>query len=129
MQETLDAIAKADLITLGPGSLFTSIIPNLLVKGIAEAIRESPAIKLCFMNLMWQPGETIEYKASDHVEAIQEHARTQLIDVVAVNTAPIPALLQREYARKRALPVENDLKAIGASRCQGDRQTTGRKRA
>ena len=74
MQETLDAIAKADLITLGPGSLFTSIIPNLLVKGIAEAIQESPAIKLCFMNLMWQPGETIEYKASDHIEAIQEHA-------------------------------------------------------
>jgi uncharacterized cofD-like protein len=112
MQETLDAIARADLITLGPGSLFTSIIPNLLVKGIAEAIQESPAIKLCFMNLMWQPGETIEYKASDHIEAIQQHAGMQLIDVVAVNTAPISALLQQRYARKSALPVEIDLKRL-----------------
>ncbi len=112
MQETLDAIANADLITLGPGSLFTSIIPNLLVKGIAQAIEQSPAIKLCFMNLMWQPGETIDFKASDHIEAIQQHAGAKLIDVVAVNTAPISVSLRREYARKRALPVENDLKRL-----------------
>jgi uncharacterized cofD-like protein len=117
MQETLEAIAKADLITLGPGSLFTSIVPNLLVKGISEAIEQSPAIKLCFMNLMWQPGETIEFKASDHVEAIQKHAGRQLLDAVAVNTSPISVLLKREYAMQRALPVENDierLEALGA---------------
>jgi uncharacterized cofD-like protein len=112
MQETLDAIAKADLITLGPGSLFTSIIPNLLVKGIPEAIEQSSAIKLCFMNLMWQPGETIDFTASDHVHAIQQHARSRLIDVVAVNTAPLSAFLQREYAVKQALPVANDLKRL-----------------
>ena len=109
MQETLDAIGKADLITLGPGSLFTSIVPNLLVKGIPEAIEASPAIKLCFMNLMWQPGETIDFKASDHVDAMQQHAGRKLIDVVAVNTAPLSAFLQRQYAAKCALPVENDI--------------------
>ena len=109
MQETLDAIGKADLITLGPGSLFTSIVPNLLVKGIPEAIEASPAIKLCFMNLMWQPGETIDFKASDHVHAMQQHAGRKLIDVVALNTAPLSAFLQRQYAANLALPVENDM--------------------
>jgi uncharacterized cofD-like protein len=109
MRETLEAIANADLITLGPGSLFTSVIPNLLVRGISEAIEKSPAIKLCFMNLMWQPGETIDFRASDHLEAIQKHAGRRLVDVVAVSTSPISELLQREYAMQRALPVENDI--------------------
>ncbi|HYI96037.1 MAG TPA: uridine diphosphate-N-acetylglucosamine-binding protein YvcK [Bryobacteraceae bacterium] len=112
MQETLEAIANADLITFGPGSLFTSIIPNLLVKGIPEAIEQSPAIKLCFMNLMWQPGETIDFRASDHVEAIQKHAGRQLIDAVAVSTSPISILLKRQYAMQRALPVENDIERL-----------------
>ena len=57
----LDAIAEADLITLGPGSLFTSVIPNLLVEGIPAAIRRSPAVKAYFVNLMWQPGETMNF--------------------------------------------------------------------
>ena len=70
----LTAIAEADLITLGPGSLFTSIVPNLLVHGIAAAIRSSPALKCYFVNLMWQPGETDEFSASDHVRAIHRHA-------------------------------------------------------
>lgn len=109
LQETLDAIERADVITLGPGSLFTSIVPNLLVKGISEAIEASPAMKLCFMNLMWQPGETIDFTASDHVAAIEQHARRKLVDVVALNTAPISSRLQRQYAEKRALPVENDV--------------------
>lgn len=112
MPETLEAIANADLITIGPGSLFTSVIPNLLVQGIPEAIEESSAIKLCFMNLMWQPGETIDFKASDHLEAIQEHAGRKLVDVVAVSTSPISVLLKRKYARNRALPVENDVERL-----------------
>src|SRR5438132_1376437 len=66
----LTAIAEADVITLGPGSLFTSVIPNLLVDGIPEAIRSSPAVKAYFVNLMWQPGETTDFSASDHVRAI-----------------------------------------------------------
>jgi uncharacterized cofD-like protein len=110
--ETLQAIAAADIITFGPGSLFTSVIPNLLVKGVPEAIAASSALKVYFVNLMWQPGETIDFKASDHVRAIHEHAGRNLIDVVVVNTKPIPALLQRRYAVNRSLPVENDMENL-----------------
>lgn len=112
LPETLAAIAQADLITLGPGSLFTSLIPNLLVTGIPEAIRESPAIKAYFMNLMWQPGETMEFRASDHVAAIHQHARGKLIDCVVLNTRPIRPALRRQYATQHALPVENDLNRL-----------------
>jgi uncharacterized cofD-like protein len=108
MQETLDAIAQADLITLGPGSLFTSIVPNLLVRGISNAIAESPALKLCFINLMGQPGETIGLTAAEHVEAIHHHAGVKLVDLVAVNTTSITSKLQQRYARKQASPVLND---------------------
>jgi uncharacterized cofD-like protein len=108
MPETIEAIGKADLITLGPGSLFTSIIPNLLVKGIPEAIAASPALKVCFVNLMWQPGETLQFTAADHLDAIHEHARRKLIDVVVVNTRPIAPSLRSTYAAERAMPVEND---------------------
>jgi uncharacterized cofD-like protein len=106
--ETLEAIARADLITLGPGSLFTSVIPNLLVEGIPQAIRESPALKAYFVNLMWQPGETSGFSAADHVAAIHKHAGAKLLDYVIMNARPISASLRRKYARLRALPVEND---------------------
>ncbi|MBI3210518.1 MAG: YvcK family protein [Candidatus Solibacter usitatus] len=108
LEETMAAIASADLITLGPGSLFTSVIPNLLVDGIPAAIRKSKAVKAYFCNLMWQPGETIEYRASDHVEAIDRHAGGPLLDCVIVNTRLVTAPLQRKYAKQRALPVEAD---------------------
>jgi len=75
LTETLDAIQNADLITLGPGSLYTSVIPNLLVDGIPQAIASSPATKVYFMNLMTQPGETTGYNASDHLQALRDHAR------------------------------------------------------
>jgi uncharacterized cofD-like protein len=114
LEETLEAIAQADAITLGPGSLFTSIIPNLLVKGIPEAIAKSPAVKACFVNLMWQPGETPRFTAADHVAAITEHAGMNLLDYVVVNTRPIGAALLRKYARQDALPVENDLERLNA---------------
>jgi uncharacterized cofD-like protein len=112
LQETLDEIRKADLITLGPGSLYTSVIPNVLVNGIAEAIESSPAIKTYFVNLMWQPGETIHFTASQHLRAIHEHARRKLIDCIVLNTAPIPAGLKRKYARAKVKPVENDTEAL-----------------
>jgi uncharacterized cofD-like protein len=114
IRETLAAIESADVITLGPGSLFTSVIPNLLVKGIPEAIQRSPAIKVYFVNLMWQPGETLSFTASDHVSAIYDHARHKLIDVAVINTKPIPALLQSKYAAQRAMPVENDISKLHA---------------
>jgi uncharacterized cofD-like protein len=112
LDETLDAIRNADLITLGPGSLYTSVIPNLLVRGIPKAIEESPALKACFVNLMWQPGETIGMRASDHVTAVLRHARRRVIDYVIVNTAPISQPLRRRYAEQQARPVENDLSNI-----------------
>jgi uncharacterized cofD-like protein len=112
MKETLQAIAAADLITIGPGSLFTSVIPNLLVEGISDAIRKSPAIKAYFVNLMWQPGETIEFRASDHVAAILAHAGTGVLDYAIVNTRPIGAPLKRRYAVHRAMPVENDTETL-----------------
>src|SRR5215471_998202 len=73
LPETLAAIAQADLITLGPGSLFTSVIPNLLVNGIPKAIADSHALKVYFINLMTQPGETVRMKASEHVLALLRH--------------------------------------------------------
>jgi uncharacterized cofD-like protein len=109
LPETLDAIANADLITFGPGSLFTSIVPNVLVRGIPEAIAASPAMKAFFVNLMWQPGETVNFTASDHVATLHEHAGRPLIDVAILNSRPLtPAVLDR-YAAKKAKPVEHDV--------------------
>lgn len=112
LPETLDAIAKADLITLGPGSLYTSVIPNLLVRGIPEAIERSSALKVYFVNLMWQPGETINFSASQHIQAIQAHAGRPLIDCAVLNTGAISPALKRKYARVHVKPVENDLEML-----------------
>ena len=112
LSETLEAIRQADLITMGPGSLYTSVIPNLLVRGIAQAIRRSGALTACLVNLMWQPGETTGMRASDHVQAILDHAGRGLIDFAVVNTAAIGAPQKRHYAHALALPVENDLEGL-----------------
>jgi uncharacterized cofD-like protein len=112
LRATLDAIAKADLITLGPGSLFTSVIPNLLVKGIPGAIRKSPALKAYFVNLMSQPGETIDFRASDHVQAIVDHAGMSLLDCAIVSTTRISPARRREYAEQQASPVETDTERL-----------------
>jgi uncharacterized cofD-like protein len=110
--EALDAIATADLITLGPGSLFTSVIPNLLVAGVPAAIRRSPAVKAYFVNLMWQPGETSDFRASDHVRSILRHAPKLQLDYAILNSRPIRPALRARYARQAAKPVENDSDAI-----------------
>jgi hypothetical protein len=110
LPETLAAIEEADLITLGPGSLFTSVIPNLLVEGIAPAIQRSRALKAYFVNLMWQPGETIGFRASDHVEAIHLHAGMHAHRRGG-----------GEYARHQrppATPVRRPERALGAQRCR-----------
>jgi uncharacterized cofD-like protein len=111
---TLQAIAEADLITLGPGSLFTSVIPNLLVGGIPAAIRASKAAKAYFVNLMWQPGETMTFRASDHVRAIYRHAGPGLIDYAIVNVGLIRPALRRKYARQEVMPVEVDVDGLEA---------------
>ena len=112
MADTLAAMARADLIVMGPGSLFTSVIPNLLVEGMSAAIRRSPALKAYFVNLMWQPGETMNFSASDHIRAIHKHAGGKLIDCAIVNVAPIQMAARKRYERQQALPVENDVDRI-----------------
>jgi uncharacterized cofD-like protein len=113
LAEALHAIAAADLITLGPGSLYTSVVPNLLVDGIPRAIASSPALKAYFVNLMSQPGETTHLRASDHVSALLRHAgrayNRSLIDVCVVNTRPIVGSVLRRYQSAAATPVENDV--------------------
>jgi uncharacterized cofD-like protein len=112
LKETLKAIREADLITLGPGSLFTSMVPNLLVDGIPAAIRRSKALKACFVNLMSQPGETTGLSAAEHVKAICDHAGARVVDLAVVNSSPIAAPLRRRYATQSAMPVINDIDEI-----------------
>lgn len=108
LKDALDAIAAADLITLGPGSLYTSIIPNLLVDGIARAIRRSKAAKAYFCNLMWQPWETMTYSAYDHVKALLDHGGKGAIERVILNTTPLTGPQRRLYAAGKVFPVELD---------------------
>ncbi len=114
MPQTLDAIAQADIITIGPGSLFTSLIPNLLVRGIAHAIVKSPAIKVYICNLMTQPNESLGLTAADHIRALNRHAQEQLFDYALINRTPISDELKLKYAREGACPIINDLEAIAA---------------
>jgi uncharacterized cofD-like protein len=108
LPESLEAIANADLITLGPGSLFTSVIPNLLVDGIAEALKASRAPKVYICNLMGEPGETEGYRASDHLRAVSEHAGGGIINCILVNSEALPEWMLERYAREGASPVEVD---------------------
>jgi len=109
----VEAIEEADMIVLGPGSLYTSIIPNLLVKGVAEAIFSSEAIKLYVCNVMTQPGETEGYSVSEHIYEMFSHAGGKLFDQCLVNSNPAdPAVLER-YIMRGAEPVEEDAKAVG----------------
>src|SRR5438874_12411336 len=84
LPETLEAIAKADMITIGPGSLFTSLIPNLLVHGIPEAIAASRAIKVYICNLMTQANESLGLSASEHIRKLYEHAGVPILDYAVV---------------------------------------------
>jgi len=114
LQETLAALQQADLITVGPGSLYTSLIPNLLVHGIPEQIARSRALKVYVCNLMTQPGESRGYSAANHLRALHEHAGRKLFDVVILNTRPVSSSLLRRYAADGAAPVVNDLAAVRA---------------
>ena len=90
LQDSIDAILNADIIVIGPGSLYTSIIPNFLVDGISEAIRASGAVRAYVLNIMTQDGETDGYTGEDHVRAILEHAGGGVIDVCIANSAKVP---------------------------------------
>ncbi|MFB4164533.1 uridine diphosphate-N-acetylglucosamine-binding protein YvcK [Alteribacillus sp. JSM 102045] len=113
LPESLEAIQKADLIVLGPGSLYTSVIPNLLVPGITDAIREAAARKVYICNGMTQAGETDHFSAADHVEAIYHHTGKGVIDTVLVNNGDIPEQIIKRYAEEDAVPVLCDENRIG----------------
>lgn len=114
LPQTLDAIAQADVITVGPGSLFTSLIPNLLVHGIAEAIVNSPATKIYICNLMTQANESLGLSAADHIRALNSHARQQLFNYALINRTPASEKLQAKYALEGASQIVSDLDAIEA---------------
>jgi uncharacterized cofD-like protein len=110
--QTLEAIAHADLITVGPGSLFTSLIPNLLVRGIPQAIRESRASKVYVCNLMTQANESLGRSAADHIRALNDHAGCQIFDYAVINRRPISDDLKAKYTLEGASQIVADLDAI-----------------
>ena len=101
----LEAIGEADLILLGPGSLYTSVIPNLLVEGVARAIAQADAPKLYICNIMTQDGETEGYTAADHLEALLAHGGPGLVDLCLANTAPVRPGLLEKYREEDAVPL------------------------
>ena len=113
LPQTLEALARADLITIGPGSLFTSLIPNLLVRGITQAIVNSAAVKVYVGNLMTQANESLGLTASDHIRALNRHAQVKRIfDFALINRTPAPSELKAKYALEGANQIVADLDAI-----------------
>jgi len=112
LPQTLDAIAQADVITIGPGSLFTSLIPNLLVRGVPQAIRQSAAIKVYVGNLMTQANESLGLTAADHLKALNDHAGGQIFDYALINRTPASPELKAKYALEGASQIVADLDAI-----------------
>lgn len=110
--EAIRAIREADVVVLGPGSLYTSIIPNLLVEGIAQALQETKAPVIYICNIMTQPGETDDYTASDHLRAILKHGGENVVDYMVVNTGTVSGQLFKKYREEGARPVPVDRKAI-----------------
>ena len=104
----IEAIENADMIILAPGSLYTSIIPNLLVEGVAEAIERSAALKVYTCNVMTQEGETEGYTVSDHIRALFKHSKPGLFSLCLANSAPIPLAISRLYAKEGAAPLVCD---------------------
>jgi uncharacterized cofD-like protein len=114
LPQTREAIAVADLITIGPGSLFTSLIPNLLVRGIPEAILESPAIKVFICNLMTQANESLSLTAADHIRALNDHAGVRLFDYALINRKTASPEMKAKYALEGASQIVVDMEAIEA---------------
>ncbi len=112
LPETLEAIASADLITLGPGSLFTSVITNLLVAGIPEALAAAPGTRVYVCNLMTQGNESLHLSASEHIERMYEHAREPFLDYALVNTAPVSEAIRERYAAEGAEVIAADVERI-----------------
>ncbi|GLV14551.1 gluconeogenesis factor [Alicyclobacillus hesperidum] len=112
LPDVLSAIASADAIVVGPGSLYTSVLPNLLVPGIADAIAGSSARKIYVCNVMTQRGETDDLSASSHVKAIYKHIGKPLFDYVLVNAAPLPEEALQQYQQQMSYPVRVDIEEL-----------------
>lgn len=108
LSEAIAAIREADLILIGPGSLYTSILPNLLIPDIARAIARSRAPRVYIANLMTQPGETTDYSVAQHLRAIQTHVRPRIVDYVVANKEKVSAPVARRYRRQGASQVVVD---------------------
>ncbi|HEX2926050.1 MAG TPA: YvcK family protein [Ruminiclostridium sp.] len=123
LNEAIEAIMDADIVVLGPGSLYTSIIPNLLVDGVCDALGKTRAIIVYVCNVMTQPGETEGYRLSDHIKAIEKHSHRGLIDYCIVNTSTIPEELKERYQKDGAELVKVDfdiVKKMGIEIIPGD---------
>jgi len=122
LPETLEAIAEADLITIGPGSLYTSLITNLLVQGIPEALAAARGTRVYIANLMTQANESLHLTASQHIERMYEHTRQPIFDYALLNTAPVSEDLRERYAAEGAELIPADVERIEA---MGIRCVTG----
>jgi uncharacterized cofD-like protein len=112
LPEVLEAIRRANLILIGPGSLYTSILPNLLVSGVAEAIEKSSATRVYIANLMTQPGETEGYSLADHVRVIYSHTRRKFIDWAVASKQLVSPEVARRYRLRGAEPVRVDIQEL-----------------
>lgn len=123
LKDTIEAINEADAIILGPGSLYTSIIPNLLVNDVKEAIkrRKAPVYYIC--NIMTQKGETVNYTAVEHLKAIQKHAAPDIVDYIVVNNRDITARQKHLYILENSIPVKVEkakLESLNVKVIEGD---------
>ncbi len=115
-EEVTEAIYGADMLVFGPGSLYTSVIPNLLIGGVVEAARAARAPRVYICNVMTQPGETAGYSASRHVDAVEEHTGEEFFDFVVVNTGEVPGELAERYMRNGQYPVKVDYENLRGRR-------------
>ncbi len=112
LPEAIEAILGADLVTLGPGSLYTSLVTNLLVDGIAEALHAAHGLRVFICNLMTQANESVHLTASQHIERIYEHAGGAIFDYALVNVAPVPEAARERYAAEGAEQITADIEEI-----------------
>ena len=115
----LEAVRRADVIVAGPGSLYTSVLPPLLVPEMTQAIRSADAARVFVLNLMTEPGETTAFDAPRHLEVIEEHLGFQPFDHVIFNTAPVPPHLVEEYGKQGSSPISVTTRDIAAIREMG----------
>jgi len=117
-KDAQEAIRRADAVVIGPGSLYTSIMPNLLIKGLTEEILKSKAKKIYVCNVMTQHGETNNYSVSDHVKALIDHTARGIVKYVIANTGRVPDKLLEKYAEQKAYPVKLDVENVRKLGCE-----------